>query len=66
MREYTDPQGFELIDPDSNQPQSEANINETLASNLPKISQKLTFPAIQRECAQYFGISPAAFSNLSR
>lgn len=62
MREYTDSQGIEPIEPNFNQLKSEANINETLASNTPKINPIPTFPASQRECAQYFGISPAAFS----
>lgn len=65
MREYIDTQGFEPTEPDSNQPQHELLSKVDVNAGKPKINPKLTahkpdFPATQRECANYFNISPAA------
>lgn len=65
MDRYTDSQGFEPSDSDSNQPQSQPVDKVDVNKSKPEINDestanKPTFPATQRECAEYFNISPAA------
>lgn len=65
MREYIDTTSFEPIEDDANQPENQPLPKVDVNVSKPELNVGLTpnkpeFPATQRECAEYFNISPAA------